>query len=142
MHTLYWIPSGDEPKPRFNAYDEKGRRYLVPPRKVPGVKDALMFEFPDNQKNNHRLVNIQPPWYSDLPNQANQPKTSQQTILKKESSQVEDSNKTPITREELIQILENNGTSFRRNQKTETLWEKLPNDIAGNFKLVESSTEV
>ena len=80
-------------------------------------------------------------WCKELPSRNSQ-KTSQEAILKSESSTVEDSDKTLITRAELIEMLKNNGIAYAKNQKSETLMEKLPDDISRNFKLAESGTSV
>ncbi len=141
MHELYWVPRKGDPTPRFMSFDDKGMRSQITPSRVKNWKGALLFKFPENEKNNLRMVDIKEPWHTELPFKKSEKKASEEVILK-ESSPVDDSDRTPITREELIEVLTNNGIAFRRNQKTQTLYEKLPDDIARNFKLSESSVEV
>lgn len=139
MRTLYWIPSEGTPPPRLNVFDGTGKRYISTPLKVPNRKGALMFKVPDNEKNNPRFEDIKHPWYSELPK--GDLTFSSQCVDSGESALTEPP-RTPVTREELIEILDNNGITYRKNQKSSTLWEKLPDDIARNIKLVESSVEV
>ena len=143
MLTLYWIPRENDPLPRLMVFDEKERRIQVPGIKVKEFPGALKYTIPDNQKNRERYEAAREPWHKELPKQVSQSKTSQKTIDSVESSLIEDSIvKTPLTREELIEMLDNNGIAFKKNQKTTTLFEKLPDDINRNFQLVESGLEV
>ena len=141
MHMLYWVPRPGDPTPRFMSFDDKGLRSQITPAKVKNWTGALLFKFPENDKNDLRMANIKEPWHTELPFKNKEKKASKEVILK-ESSPVDDSDRTPITREELIEVLTNNGIAFRRNQKTQTLYEKLPDDIARNFKLAKPSVEV
>ncbi len=142
MYTIYWVPGPNDQLPRFMAFDEDGRRKLFHGFAVEGVPGALKYEVPETTKNKQFYETMSGVWQKEPPKSGNQIKTSQKSILKSGASSVEDPHKTPLTRAELIVILENNGIAFRGNQKTETLYEKLPDDIARNFKLAESSAEV
>jgi len=140
MLTLYWIPRTGDPEPRLVAFDDKERKYQVTGVKVKEYKGALKYTMPDNLSNRNRMDNAKAPWHIELPNKVQ--KDIAKSVDEVESSPEDSILKTTLTREELIETLENNGIPYKKNHKTKTLFEKLPDDIARNFQLVESSVEV
>lgn len=142
MHTLYWIPGPSDPTPRFMSFDDKGLKSQITPKKVKTHEGALEFVFPENLKNTRRYENAREPWHKSLPKKGGKKKSSEQKLTRMESAEADSILKDPLNREELIEMLDNNGIAFKKNQKTLTLFEKLPDDIARNFKLVESELEV
>ena len=141
MLTLYWIPNDGDPVPRLMVFDEKEHKYQCIGSKVKEFKNALKYTFHDTLKNRDKYKGAKDPWYKELPVKVNQKKMSQE-VQESVIPSEEGIDRSPIDREELLEILQNNGIAYRKNQKTATLFEKLPDDIARNFKLAESSVEV